>query len=354
MSSLSIGYIRSPSADWFWFILLPPLAIAFALFSESWLPFVALASINLWVTVPHHFGTWCRTYGLREDWTRFRTRVILGPILIILAVLTGFVWAPLTVFVVTLLWDHQHSVMQQYGLARIYDFKAKAGGPSMAGLDFWLNIALFVNHLLTVPLWTEIWVQQLYAWQMPIDAANVLIIQAISYALTAAYVLYYVLQVHRSLQAGEKLNPMKYAFMLSSYALWYYAGWHTNSLLVYGIAHRMMHGLQYLVVVYWFLERKQLSNGVKPWMLPKLNVSSFVLVGMVYALLFQLLLIRPFSDFGFGLFGMNSSSSLFSNLTATRQYELYAATLIASTALIHYYFDSFIWKIREEKIQQGL
>ena len=101
MSTLSIGYIRSPVADAFWFLLLPPIAVAFALASDAYLSFVALASINLWITVPHHFATWCRTYGLREDWLAFHSRVILGPILIIAAVVSGFVWAPLTIFLVT-------------------------------------------------------------------------------------------------------------------------------------------------------------------------------------------------------------------------------------------------------------
>jgi hypothetical protein len=355
MTSLSLGYVRGPAADWFWFVLLPPLAVGLAIISETWLTFVALASINLWITVPHHFGTWCRTYGLREDWQRFRLRVILGPILIILAIVAGFMWAPLTVFIVTLLWDHQHSVMQQHGVARIYDFKAKSGGPNMGRLDLWLNITLYANMLLTVPLWVEIWVQQLYAWNLPIDAPLIRSIQWASYALTGAFAVFYVAQVGRSVAFGHKLNPMKYAFLLSSYALWYYAGWHTNSLLVYGIAHKLMHGLQYLVIVFWFLERKQADNGAKPWMLPKLNGLNFAMVGLAYSLILQLLIMRPLSEFGFGLVSPSVPSTLTQvSQSVSRPYEIYAATLVSSTAVIHYYFDSFIWKIRDARTQKGL
>jgi hypothetical protein len=355
MSALAIGYVRSQAADWFWFILLPPLAITFALFSEAWLTFVAFASINLWITVPHHFGTWCRTYGLAEDWDRFRARIIVGPILIVLGVILGLQYAPLTIFLVTLLWDHQHSVMQQHGIARIYDFKAKSGGPASGKLDLWLNIVLFVNHLITVPLWTEIWIQQLYAWQLPIDASQVRAIQITSYALTAVFLIYYGFQLGRSIAQGHKLNPMKYAFLLSSYGLWYYAGWHTNSLLVYGVAHKLMHGLQYLVIVYWFLDRKQTSNGGKPWMLPKLNVWYFAAIGVLYSLIFQLLLLRPFGEYGFGLLTLsNPPDPLAAPVSWGRPYEIYATTVVSSTALVHYYFDSFIWKIRDETTQKGL
>jgi hypothetical protein len=282
--------------------------------------------------------------------------VIVGPILIMLAVVAGFMWAPLTIFIVTSLWDHQHSLMQQYGLSRIYDFKGKAGGPRTGRLDLWLNIALYGNVLLTTPLWTEVWVQQLFTWRMPVDAATVRMIQACSYSLTALVVLFYLVRVLADLRHGGVINPMKYAFLISSYSLWYFTGWHTNSLLVYGIAHKIMHGLQYLVFVYWFLERKQKTNGAKPWMLPALNGWSFALTGLAYALLLQLLLLRPLDEFGFGIFSFDTTTSAasYSSGSTLSRYDLYAATIVSSTALVHYYFDSFIWKIRDAKTQQGL
>jgi hypothetical protein len=119
-----------------------------------------------------------------------------------------------------------------------------------------------------------------------------------------------------------------------------------------------MHGLQYLVFVYWFLERKQKTSGTKPWMLPALNGWSFALTGLAYALLLQLLLLRPLDEFGFGLFNFASASvtagDAYSSGPGLSRYDLYAATIVSSTALVHYYFDSFIWKIRDAKTQQGL
>jgi hypothetical protein len=35
-------------------------------------------------------------------------------------------------------------------------------------------------------------------------------------------------------------------------------------------------------------------------------------------------------------------------------YQLFAATMINAVAVVHYYFDSFIWKVRDAKIQTGL
>ena len=66
-----IGYILSRRGDLVWFIGLPFCAVLFALSSQLWLPAVALSSIALWITIPHHFATWVRTYGFSEDWKRW-------------------------------------------------------------------------------------------------------------------------------------------------------------------------------------------------------------------------------------------------------------------------------------------
>ncbi len=352
------GYIRGPREDLFWFVALPFVGLLLAWLCQQYLTFVALASINLWITVPHHFGTWCRAYGLKEDWERFRWPLILGPCVIFAVLAAGLAWLPLTVFLVTLIWDHQHSLMQQHGLARIYDFKAQSGSPRTGRFDLWLHILLFGNMLLTAPLWTEIWVHQLFVWQLPISAGWVKLVHSVSYLVTGGYLLFYVGFVLREFRSGYALNPLKYLFLLSSYSLWYTASWNTHSALVFGIAHRIMHGLQYLVIVYWYLERKQTKSGDRPWMLPRLNGWSFALAGVVYAVLFQTLLWRPWQEFGFGLWTAQTPPAPLSMEQSmsvqNRTYDLYAATVINSTALLHYYFDSFIWKVRDEKTQEGL
>jgi hypothetical protein len=41
-------------------------------------------------------------------------------------------------------------------------------------------------------------------------------------------------------------------------------------------------------------------------------------------------------------------------LSVEAGYGLYAGLLIFSTQLLHYYFDSFIWKVRDKKVQASL
>src|SRR5687768_9507626 len=113
------GYIISPWADLIWFLGLPFLGVAAALASHQWLPAVAGASVTLWITAPHHWATWLRTYGLAEDWQRWKPQLIAAPLIIFGMVLLGVRFAPTTLLLVATLWDHQHSIMQQHGLARI-------------------------------------------------------------------------------------------------------------------------------------------------------------------------------------------------------------------------------------------
>ena len=74
-----------------------------------------------------------------EEWERFKSRLILGPILIIAFAAAGLVWAPITLTLIVLAWDHQHSIMQQHGFARIYDFKTQSGLPSTGRIDLALH-----------------------------------------------------------------------------------------------------------------------------------------------------------------------------------------------------------------------
>lgn len=55
------GWILDPRRDLGWFLLLPGVAVLVAIGCHHWLPYVALASVNLWITIPHHCSTWVRS-----------------------------------------------------------------------------------------------------------------------------------------------------------------------------------------------------------------------------------------------------------------------------------------------------
>jgi len=357
------GYILNGRADLVWFLGLPFIAIAIALGCYHWLPVVAWASIGLWVTIPHHFATWLRTYGLPEDWQRWKGRLIGGPLVIGAMTLLGLRFAPGTALIVVTLWDHQHSIMQQHGLARIYDFKARTGARSTGRFDLLLNWFLFVNMLLTAPLFAELWIRELYAWNLPISAEGLRLFQQLCWGATAAFVCVYVMHVIWSVRAGHALNPIKFVFIAASYFMWYFTAWQTDSFLLFGISHRIMHGVQYIVIVHAFLRRKTIASDRAPQTLAKLMTGPFIPVFLLacaaYALLYQFVVMRPLEEFGFGVTSFMSVYKAIpelglSAISQNQGYDLFAAMVVQAAPLTHYYFDSFIWKVSDSKVQQGL
>ncbi|NKB66498.1 MAG: hypothetical protein GKR89_05515 [Candidatus Latescibacteria bacterium] len=344
--TFSRGYIVDRKHDLIWFLGLPFVAVAAAFLSQRHLPGGALAAIALWVTVPHHFVTWLRVYGSPAEFSRWRERFVLAPIALIVLTYALLYWAPLSLVLVVTLWDHQHSLMQQYGFARVYDFKAKAGAPNTGKFDLYFNWILFANMLVVSPLFSTIWVRMLHEWHLPIGADTVLWVHRVSWTITLVYLAIYIGHILWCVRRGYPLNPLKYLFLGASYFLWYFTSFTTHYLLVYAVAHRIMHGLQYIVMVYFYNRNKVERSGGDSSLLAFLgqagNAKAFLLMCAAYALVFHALTEGVVRDFGFGMVGFNSN------------FDLFSYSLLSSFALLHYYYDSFIWKVRKKEVQQGL
>jgi len=367
------GYIIDRRQDAFWFIGLPFLAIVAALASQRWLSVVALASCGLWITLPHHFAGWLRTYAIPDELRYYRGRLIAGPLVIAAGTLLGLWIAPITLLLLVTMWDHQHSLMQQHGFSRIYDFKAKTGAPSTPRFDLTLMWVLYVNLFLTSPFFTEFWVRELYRYQLSISADAVRMVHTLSWGITLAYLVVYAGHLVWCVVNGHRLNHWKYGFIASSFFLWYYVSWQVDSLLVYGIAHKIMHGVQYIVFVVFYLRHKFNQEEQAPksdsssrsphWLqvlLQPRHVLAFVALSALYALFFQLIARQPLSEFGFGLnnfsevYGTPIPEHGMQTMSEEASYHMYAGTIIYTTQLLHYYIDSFIWKVRDKKVQSAL
>lgn len=357
------GYILSRRSDLIWFLGLPFVAVAIALASQRWLTAVALASVSLWITTPHHFAGWLRTYGIVEERRQWADRLIAGPIVLTALCLAGLKWAPATLALLVILWDHQHSLMQQHGFARIYDFKGGTGSQSTGRFDLALNWILFCNLLLTSPLLMPIIVRELHHFRLPVDAATIRLVQNASWLVTSLYLVAYAGHLVWCVRQGHRINPIKYVFIAASYFLWYFCAWQTANVLVYGIAHRLMHGLQYNVIVYWYLRRQSQSgrfrDGVVAWLVRPRNVVFLLLTTLAYMLVYQCLVGMPLETLGFGYVSLDwlyefAPALDVKQYSGGENYALFTAALINAVALTHYYFDSFIWKISDRRIQGGL
>ncbi|MDG2129814.1 MAG: hypothetical protein P8K08_17570 [Fuerstiella sp.] len=357
------GYILTPKADLFWFLALPFLATGAALASQQWLTGVALLTIGLWVTAPHQFASWLRTYGIPEERRFWRDRLYFGPLLIFLMCLAGFSWAPITTAMLVILWDHQHSIMQQHGFARIYDFKGSTGAPSTGRFDLILGWVLFCNMLVTSPMFMWPLIRELYRLRIAITPETVRLIASTSWFIVAVYSAIYAAHLVWSVARGYRLNPVKYLFITSSYFLWYFCAWHASNVLVWGIAHKIMHGAQYTIMVYWYLRRQTQTANSESRFAARLvrpgNVTLFVLGGLFYAILVHTL---TGGQIGAFIFGWLNYPTLYEAIPALglaewtpgEGYAFVSLAVLNTLGMTHYYFDSFIWKVSDRRIQEGL
>lgn len=356
------GYILSGRADLVWFLGLPFAAVLFALGCQQWLPYVAVASINLWITIPHHYATWIRTYGMPDVWRRFRERLIVGPVLIVFFTIAGLLFAPITLLLLVSAWDHQHSIMQQHGLSRVYDFKARTGLQSTRRFDLALHWVLYSHMFLNAPMFRFLWIRELHRMNIPISVGFVETLLVASWIVLICYLAVYVWHVWRTVASGTPINPIKYAFIAASYFLWYFVAWHTHSIVLYAVAHRIMHGVQYMVMVYAFMGRTAKNAAAQPGLWSRMTGQGrmrwFLLGGIAYAIIFQLLINRPLDEFGLGVvnFAPYPAINQF-NLPAldyAASYALWTQMMVYVSGIMHYYVDSFIWKVRDKQVQEGL
>jgi hypothetical protein len=356
------GYILSPRADAVWFLGLPFAAVFVALACQQWLPYVAVASINLWITVPHHYASWVRTYGMPEVWQRFRDRLVIGPIVILLFTGAGLLAAPITLLLLVTAWDHQHSIMQQHGFGRIYDFKADTGLATTRRFDLALHWILYSHMFLNAPLFRFLWIRELHRMQISVSAGFVQTLQTVSWVVLLSYLVVYVWHVGRTVASGRAVNPIKYAFIGASYFLWYFVSWNTHSILLYAIAHRIMHGVQYMVMVYAFIRRKTAEQTSRWGLWIRLagagRLRWYLLGGAAYAVVFQLLINRPLDELGFGVVNFAPYPALkqfdLPALDYAAGYELWSMMVVYVAGMLHYYVDSFVWKVRDRQVQGGL
>lgn len=358
------GYIIGPAADGVWFLALPFIAIGVALACQTWLTQTAVASIALLITVPHHCATWIRAYGIAEDRRRWRLRLTIGPFVILGLSLWALGTVPITFAFVGFLWDHQHSLMQQHGFARIYDFKGRTGAPTTGRYDLWLHWIVFGNLVITSPNFTPVWLGTLYQYHLPLTAETVTVIHRVSWTVTGAYLAIYAVHVARSMAAGYAINWTKYAFVFASYFLWYFCAWHAHSILIYAIAHRTMHGIQYIAISYVYTRKRTAGmtdgGGRVGRFLTAGRAWAFLGICATYAVLFQIIADGHLEHFFFGAFRFPDELARpltalgLSDWNEQTAYGYFAVALTSVVAFTHFYFDSFIWRVRDPKTREGL
>jgi tetratricopeptide (TPR) repeat protein len=332
-------WILSSWRDLLFYVATPLLLVPmFALAQARWSAQDIYVFVSAFGAMGHHLPGMIRAYGDPALFERFRWRFIFAPIFLA-AVCVGFYWSDLKGLVlIVFLWGVWHGMMQTYGFCRIYDakmgsFAALSRRLDLATCAIWFAAAV----LLSSPRMTDT-LDMLYASGVPpIPRWAIAGLQHGILALAIAVAILCVVNFAWMWVKGKRANPVKLALLATSIGFWWYCNNGVTNILA-GIAlFEVFHDTQYLSLV-WIYNRNRVEkdNSIGGFMRFVFRRSGS-LIGLYIGLVFA-----------YGSLGY------FSAHLEVETVKRVLTGVVAASALLHFYYDGFIWKVREKATRQSL
>jgi Tfp pilus assembly protein PilF len=316
-------------------VLLIPL---FAAAQARWSAQDIFLFVGAFGAMGHHLPGMIRAYGDRALFTRFRTRFLVAPVLL-LAVSVWSAWYDIqAIQLLALAWGIWHGMMQTYGFCRIYDGKASVSGAARARADlalcfFWFLAAVLLSHL-RFRSFLDLYYQ---SGGPVIPAAFVTSLRGGMIGVLAVVTIFFAWQQWSHWRSKRWASPIKLILLTSSIGFWWYCNNGVQNILV-GIAlFEVFHDVQYLSIVWIYnrtrVERDESIRGFMRFVFRKSGSLIGVYVGLVLA-------------YGAIAFTTSGVSALWI------RYALIG--VVTASALLHFYYDGFIWKVRETQTRTML
>ena len=286
----------------------------------------------------HHLPGMIRAYGDRALFQRFKWRFIFAPIFLVVVCTTSFLWDLKNIVLIAFIWGVWHGMMQTYGFGRIYDAKVASFAALTRRLDFALCGIWFATAVLLSSQRMTDTLDSYYSAGGPFIPPGLL--RAAQQALLALALVVaglFLANFIRMWISGKRPNPVKLVLLITSISFWWYCNNIVASVLV-GIAlFEVFHDVQYLSLV-WIYNRKRVEtdSSIGGFMRFVFRRSG-ALVGLYIGLIFA-----------YGTLGYFKS-----NIGIDTVKRILTGVVTAS-ALLHFYYDGFIWKVREKSTRQSL
>src|SRR5437773_1360356 len=288
--------------------------------------------------IGHHLPGMLRAYGDRALFERFRWRFLVAPVFLAATCLLFALRDLNGIVLVVYFWGVWHGLMQTYGFLRIYDAKSGPSSWLTARLDHAMCVTWFATAVLVSPSRMTNVLSLFYKSGGPLlEASTIEAIRTTSIYLTGAVTVVFLLHTAWMWHRGRPLSSVRLLLMITSFGFFWYTNVAVANLLA-GIAlFEVFHDVQYLSIVWIYnLNRVQKDRGVGAFT-RFLFRRSGALVG-VYV----------------GLVVAYGSLNLVSTAMSTGLVRRMLTGLLAASALLHFYYDGFIWKVRERATRQSL
>ena len=315
-------------------LLLLPL---FALAQMRWSAQDIYLFVAAFGATGHHLPGMIRAYGDRALFERFRWRFILAP-LFLLTVCLAFTWWDLKgIVLIVFFWGVWHGMMQTYGFCRIYDAKAGSFAALTRRLDFATCAIWFAAAVVLAPQRMADTLETYYAsggLYIPPGALHQA--QQILMGTAIAASVLFLGNFARMWVAGQRPNPVKVALLGTSISFWWYCNNGVTNILA-GIAlFEVFHDVQYLSLVWIYnrnrVEKDRTMGGFMRFVFRRSGSLLGLYIGLVLA---------------YGSLGLLKEVQIDTVKRAL-------TGLVAASGLLHFYYDGFIWKVRERSTREHL
>src|SRR5881392_2124955 len=285
----------------------------------------------------HHLPGMIRAYGDRALFERFRWRFIFAPIFLISVCVAFYWWDLKGIVLVVFFWGVWHGMMQTYGFCRIYDAKMGFFAALTRRLDFATCATWFAAGVLLSPQRMTDTLEPYYASGGPFippwllhNAQQVMLAGAIAVSVL------FLFNFSRMWAEGKRPNPVKLALLVTSIAFWWYCNNAVTNILA-GIAlFEVFHDVQYLSLV-WIYNRSRVEKdssigGFMRFVFRRSGSLVGLYIGLVFA---------------YGSLGYFKEAEI-------ETIKRFLTGVVAASGLLHFYYDGFIWKVRERSTREHL
>ncbi|MDQ6809736.1 MAG: tetratricopeptide repeat protein [Verrucomicrobiota bacterium] len=286
----------------------------------------------------HHLPGMIRAYGDRALFERFRWRFILAPLFLVGTCISFYVWDLKGVVLVLFFWGVWHGMMQTYGFCRIYDAKTKSFAAFSRRLDFATCAIWFAAGVVLSSERMGTTLEAFYASGGPFIPEWVL--RGLQQGLLTVAIATGVLFIGNFVwmwRQGQRANPVKIGLLATSISFWWYCNNGVTNILA-GIAlFEVFHDVQYLSLVWIYnrnrVEKDSTIGGFMRFIFRRSGSLLGLYVGLVFA---------------YGAFAYLNTQVQIDSVKRV------LTGVVAASGLLHFYYDGFIWKMRESSTRASL
>ncbi|MCA8973635.1 MAG: tetratricopeptide repeat protein, partial [Planctomycetes bacterium] len=299
-----------------------------------------LGKLILLTATGHYFATFVRTYGDLELFARFKVRFVLTPVLLLVTCTLLFAAGREgALLLVTAGWAFWHWLAQAFGFARIYDIKVGSFRPLTAFLDKALVVTGFFGAITLNPGSIALFGKLFLDAGMPLpNAGQFAMLQTVVVAAMALVGLCYLVNLGWTIARGLPWSWQKQFMHATTIGYYWFAyAWLGNVLVAY-VLYELFHDIQYYAITWLTCRQRVRRPGVASWLARMFRPSRVASVTFVVLMC------------AFGAVDIYGRNELF---TAGVGHQTWLGVILTA-ALLHYYYDGFIWKARESSLGADL